>query len=362
MKIFTLFSMAFAFASCNSASGDSRMDKSPFVNDPGSAVTTVSTAVVEKKSFEYIIHTNGKIRSAKEQVILAENGGRLRIFNVSAGKKFIQGELMAQLDITSIEYQLERAQQARFNTEKEYESQLLGYEQLLQGKTTGQGDTIRRKLKISTGLSAAEQDIREANYAMDRAVFTAPFAGVIADIKVQQGDQLKPGQELFRLYDPYQLLMETKVLEADISLISIGTKAEVVPVSNPQRKYTASVSEINPYVDENGLVLVKLKVNSPGTINGSSALFPGMNCMATIILPFANTLIVPKEAIVMRNGKAVVFTLDNGKAKWHYVSTGRDNGSAVEILEGLETGQKVITSNNLQLMHDAPVTGHTQSN
>lgn len=133
--------MAFALASCNSASGDSGINKSPFANEPTSPATEVATAVAEKKPFEYVIHTNGKIRSAKEQFIQAENGGKLRVLNVAAGKLFTQGELMAQLDITTIEHRLERAQQARFNTEKEYESQLLGYEQLLQGKSAGQGDT-----------------------------------------------------------------------------------------------------------------------------------------------------------------------------------------------------------------------------
>ena len=80
-----------------------------------------------------------------------------------------------------------------------------------------------------------------------------------------------------------------------------------------------------------------------------------MNCTAVIKAPASRSLIVPKEAVVMRSGKAVVFTLQDGKAKWNYVAVGKDNGKEVEIKEGVTAGQKVITTNNLQLAHDAPV-------
>lgn len=103
------------------------------------------------------------------------------------------------------------------------------------------------------------------------------------------------------------------------------------------------------------MVLVKLKIASARSPREGKMLFPGMNCTATIKLPFEKTLVVPKESVVMRSGKAVVFTLEDGKAKWNYVTTGRDNGKEVEIKEGLQPNQKVITTNNLQLAHDALV-------
>lgn len=80
-----------------------------------------------------------------------------------------------------------------------------------------------------------------------------------------------------------------------------------------------------------------------------------MNCSVTINLPSGNTLIVPREALVMRSDRPVVFTLVNDKAKWNYVTVGRTNGKDVEITGGLKAGEQVITSNNLQLAHDAPV-------
>jgi multidrug efflux pump subunit AcrA (membrane-fusion protein) len=72
-------------------------------------------------------------------------------------------------------------------------------------------------------------------------------------------------------------------------------------------------------------------------------------------VPAAERIVLPKEAVVIRVGRAVVFTAEDGRAKWNFITTGRDNGKEVEILDGLTEGKEVIITNNLQLAHDAPV-------
>jgi membrane fusion protein, multidrug efflux system len=335
---------------CNASSSheNDMADKSYL---PPKQFTEVMTAHAEEKSFEYFIRANGKIISGRELMITAETGGRLVSWRAQTGVVFGQGSVIAQVDATAARHRLERAQLNHFNSEKEYEGQLLGYENLLKGKTQTEADNIRKKLRISSGLAGAELDIQEAGHELSRAIIKAPFSGMIADVRAQQGELVKPGQELFRIYDPGSLLLDIKVLEADVALLKKDVKAAIIPVSSPSSRYTAVVQDINPYVDESGMVQVKLKVHA----QGRTLLFPGMNCAATMVVPQAKALVVPKEAVVMRSGKAVVFTLENGKAVWNYVSPGRENGTEVEILEGLKPNAKVIITNNLQLAHDAPV-------
>lgn len=318
--------------------------------------TPVKTAPAEYRDFEVLLESNGKIKSLREQLVNSESGGKLVICNAQTGKFFGAGSSVAQFETTMIQYKLERARLNLFNNTKEYESQLLGYENLLKDKTAEQGEEIKRKLRISSGLSGTEQDIKEANYELSKSVIRAPFSGVLSDVKIQPGQQVKPGEELFRIYDPANLLLETRILESDISLLRKGTPAEIAPLSDPARKYKASVYEINPYVDENGMVIVKLRVQQTQTEKkGGSLLFPGMNCTITIRIPGSKSVLVPMEAVVIRDGKNIVFTLENGKAKWNDVIVGRTNGKEVEIREGLRGGEDVIISNNLQLSHDAPV-------
>jgi hypothetical protein len=103
-------------------------------------------------------------------------------------------------------------------------------------------------------------------------------------------------------------------------------------------------------VDENGLVTVKALV--PNTRN---ALFEGMNVRVIIRKVVPGQLVVPKQAVVQRQGREVVFVLEDGLAKWNYVKTGRENSTSYTITEGLQAGMKVIISGNLNLAHDAEV-------
>jgi RND family efflux transporter MFP subunit len=343
--------MAIVISSCNSTAATPEAEPEQNIVLPVATATQVSTEIALSKNFQYFIQTNGKIRSLNQQLITVENGGRLVAYHAQVGKVFTAGTVIAKMETTPVQHRLERAQLTLFNSQKEYESQLLGYENLMKDKTTIESDAIKQKLRISTGLAGAEQEIKEAKYELTKSLITAPFTGVLAGIKGQAGQLLAPGYELFTIYDPDNLLLEVKILEADITLLKKKMGASVAPVSSPDLRYAAEVYEIDPYVDENGMVLARLRIKTAA----SSTLFPGMNCTATIEVPVSKAVVVPKEAVVMRSGQSVVFTLNDGKAKWNYVKTGRDNGQEIEIRDGISAGMKVIISNNLQLSHDAPV-------
>ncbi|MEM6522263.1 MAG: hypothetical protein AAF693_00650 [Bacteroidota bacterium] len=80
-----------------------------------------------------------------------------------------------------------------------------------------------------------------------------------------------------------------------------------------------------------------------------------MNVQIKFALTQNKTLAIPKEALVIRSGREVVFVHEDGQAKWHYITSGVTNGEEVEVLQGLEEGMQVITENNLQLAHDAKI-------
>jgi membrane fusion protein (multidrug efflux system) len=309
--------------------------------------TAVHTAKAERKLFNYFIYSNGKIQSLSEELITAEADGKLAICHANPGSRFGKGDLIAKLATNAIDLKIERTQLNLYNSDKEYESQLLGYQNLLRNQDS---DLIKKKIRISSGLSMAEQDLKDANYELSKAFIAAPFACRVADVTVHEGEMVRAGQPMFRLYDPDHLVLVVKILEADLYLVKIGMAAEITPLADPDKKVTATVHDINPYIDENGMVSVRLSIQGRNEL-----LFPGMNATAVIDVPVTRSVVVPKEAMVMRNGKPVVFVIENGLAKWRYVTVGRDNGKELEIRDGVHDGEEVITSNNLQLGHDAPV-------
>jgi len=342
-------------ASCsspNAGSGEPTADA--IVDSLGK--TSVLTAIAVNAPFYYLITSNGKVLSHRDQLFIAEQTGHIINANLANAQRVSAGTQLLQLETQPIETKLARAQQRLYNNQKELESQLLGYRDLLQGKSEAEVAAIKQKLKTSTGVSDAEMDIKEAIYDLNKAHIKAPFSGILANVRVVTGQYITAGSELFRLYDPNDLELEVKVLESDALLLKKGSPAEVRPVSAENIHYTATVSEIDPYVDGNGQVSIKMKLQNGSKNKQMTTLLPGMNCIATIKAMVNNTVIIPKEGLLMRDNRPVVFTFENNKAKWHYVEIGKDNGKEIEIKKGITPGQKVIISNNLQLANDAPVT------
>ena len=92
-------------------------------------------------------------------------------------------------------------------------------------------------------------------------------------------------------------------------------------------------------------------------------LFSGMNVRVSVRRSLGQQLVIPKTAVVLRSGKQVVFTLQEGKAMWNYVHTGLENAteyvvsdkSQKGIEEGLLEGDTIIVTGNLNLAHEAAV-------
>jgi len=81
-----------------------------------------------------------------------------------------------------------------------------------------------------------------------------------------------------------------------------------------------------------------------------------MNVRVSIFRSLGKQWVVPKSAVVLRTGKEVVFTLEDGKAIWNYVQTGLENANSYTITsETLKEGDEVIISGNINLAHESSV-------
>ncbi|MDQ0640227.1 membrane fusion protein (multidrug efflux system) [Pedobacter sp. W3I1] len=301
------------------------------------------------RDLDYQIETSGKIRADRQLKVIAEVTGRLITCNLSNNSVVTQGSQLLSYDLKSVDLQIEKIKNSIFTSRMAFESDILSQESLLKGKSKGIRDTVYRKLKVDAGLSAAEIELRSLFDIRKNAVVRAPISGTIADVKIQNGMYIRNGDELFTIYSHNELTVETKILESDVASVKVGQLGVIRPIAS-DKDYQARVSGINPLVDESGMVSIKLAV-----VNDGQSLLPGMHVTVNISIPVKHVLLVPKDAILFKNSRGVVFTMDKGLAKWSYVVMGRENGNYVEILDGLAQNQKVIISNNLQLSHDTRV-------
>jgi RND family efflux transporter MFP subunit len=339
--------LAFSFSCTKEAEKVEEAPTESFRNEV--AATEVRTAAAERKSFDYLINATGKLEAGSEVMALIEQAGYLLEVNVKEGQYVKKGDIIAKLDPAEAQFRLEKAQIALRNAKAEYESMKFGYDAVFSSKDQERIALIDDQLKAKSGVFLAEVELKEAQMNFERCQVKAPISGQVADLKFTSGSLVSSSQALCEILSTNELVLRVKVLESDIPQISIGQSAEVYPITATNVALAGRVSGINPRVDENGLVQVSI------SLGGNKNLLPGMNARAIIRAPQNNSLVVPKAALVYRSGRAVVFTIENNESKWNYVEVGKDNGQEVEILDGIEAGSTVITTNNLQLAHQAPV-------
>ncbi|WP_375578209.1 efflux RND transporter periplasmic adaptor subunit [Marivirga tractuosa] len=350
-KIFLLF-ISIVYWACNSGEKiDEKTATENIKNTPPNTMVKVDTAVTAP--FYLLIESSGKVKAHKDVQVLAETSGTIQHANVKSGQKVKEGEVLVRLNPEEAQLQL---QSAEINYEKaklEFENSLIGFPKLL-AQENPEKDSLYQKLKIGSGLQESNIQLKEAKIALQKTMIRAPFSGTLYDVKAFRGKHINSGDELFSEFN-HRLLVEVNLLESEALNLKEGMPAEI---RNPamDSNFQGEVFSVNPNVDENGLVQTHI------LIKGEHALWPGMNVEVEIKIPKGERLQVPKSSLVLRSGKPVVFSIEKDLAKWNYVEFGYDNGKMVEITDGLKAGMLVITNNNLQLAHDAPISIQNSDN
>ncbi len=212
--------------------------------------------------------------------------------------------------------------------------------------------TDRQKTQAATtGLTQAEQAFQRARLAADRTKLRAPFGGRLADVEVELGQQVSPGQTVFRLLDDSRMKVEGNVLGADVVNLRQGATARIrVPDLNDQ-EFAGKIYSINPTIDESGFARVTVTIP-----NEEGRLVAGLYAyvyLETERRP--DRFVVPADALLVRSGRDLVFVVNNNTAEWVYVTTGTRSGNEVEILDGLSPGDSVAVAGHFALAHNAVV-------
>lgn len=344
-KIHFLFSLALIVSACNADEAiDEKTATENVKNTPPN--TLVKTDTVINAPFYLLIESSGKVRAHKDVQIVAEATGTIQKAQIKSGQSVSKGQLLVQLNPEDAQLKLQSAEINYEKAQLEFQNNLIGFPKLLAQKDPTK-DSLYQRLKTSSGLQENSIQLKEAKIALQKTVIRAPFSGTLYDVQAFEGKHVSAGDELFSQFN-HRLLVEVNLLESEALNLKEGMPAEV---RSPSMDNTikGKVYSINPKVDENGLVQTQI------LIENQHPLWPGMNVAVEIRIPKGERLQVPKSSLVLRSGKPVVFSIEKELAKWNYVESGYDNGKMVEITDGLEAGMIVITNNNLQLAHDAPI-------
>ena len=207
-----------------------------------------------------------------------------------------------------------------------------------------------------SGVSKARTALERARLDLERTEIRSPFNGVITGLTLSPGEQVTVSETICTIVDKFNIEAEVGVLEADLRYVDVG-KPTLLAVPALQETLKVQVDVVSPQFDRQSRtcqVLIRLK-DPTGRIR------PGMFVRALIAgETFRDRLLVPREAILTRDDRPLLFKVEDNRAKWLYVQLGESNDDLIEItkvLQGgpLTPGDKVIVSDHLTLTHEAKV-------
>lgn len=211
----------------------------------------------------------------------------------------------------------------------------------------GPEDTLikaaRQRLKLWDMSASEVAALEKRGQPREYVPIYAPRSGTVVAKHVDSGSAVKMGETLLRIADLSQVWVEAEVYEADLELVRDGMAATVTLPYLPNRSYEARVDYIYPYLEGDSRTgRVRLTLDNP-----SGALKPDMYAEVTLKANLGHQLAVPEEAVMIAGDSRVVFVdLGEGRLKPVKIKTGRRAQGFIEVLDGLISGDTVVTSGN----------------
>ncbi len=194
-----------------------------------------------------------------------------------------------------------------------------------------------KRAQLDPRLARAEQEVRSANIMRDYARISTPFSGIVTAKSVEPGNLATPGAPLLTIEQEGVYRLEASVDESRLPSARAGATVEVA-LEGLERKLSARVSEVVPAVDAASRSSI-VKIDLPAL----PQLRSGMFGRAFFPLGARRVVAVPTSAIVERGQLQSVFVAEEGTARTRLITTGQRAKDTVEVISGLNPGERIVT-------------------
>ncbi len=298
----------------------------------GGTSVSVDVLVINRETLQNQIFASGTILPNEEVDLKAELSGRLVALHIQEGATVKKGQLIAKINDRDLKAQLQK----------------VGFNQDLAKKIEGRQQKLLNIEAINLqdydvtandiNVLEAEKEVLAAQ--LEKTEIRAPFSGRIGLKNISQGAFVSPGTSIVTITQSNPVKVEFDVPEKYARAIRTGSTIKF-RLNSDQLERTAKVVALDPKIDE---TLRTQKVRALAS-NPSEQIVPGMFVKVNVNLEANNSAImIPTNAIVpVLKGKKV-YVKRNGKAQEVMITTGLRTDDRVEILEGLQPGDSLITS------------------
>jgi RND family efflux transporter MFP subunit len=253
------------------------------------------------------------------------------------------GEELAVIDAEEIRARAEQAKAGLEQARRDFARQ----GELLGGRATTRQDyeSAETRVKVAEGVVA------ETAAMLGYTRITAPIEGRVTRKLAGEGDWAVPGKPLLEIETRGVPRFEVDLPETLVELVKLGDRM-AVEVSGSGGEMEGTVMEMAPAGDA-GSRTFRMKLALP---EGAAAMRSGRFGRVAVPVGRVKRLVVPETAVVKRGQMEVVMVVREGRAVLRLVTKGRVKGGRVEVLSGLEAGERVVATGVERVKEGQPVT------
>ncbi|MFZ5452863.1 MAG: efflux RND transporter periplasmic adaptor subunit [Thermodesulfobacteriota bacterium] len=294
------------------------------------AAVTGPILVVQESAIPQELEVLGAVISKSLAQVSSQVPGRVAKIWVEAGTRVKAGDPLVSLTAAEYQARLNQAQAQLQQTSADYKR----YQFLLKEGAVSPQEFGAMEARFKT----AKAQVAEAATMTGYTVVKAPEAGVVAERKTAVGDLAQPGQVLVTLYNPARLQVEGEINDSYREQVKLGDTAKV---SVPAVQFQADLplTEIFP-ISAAGSRTFKVRTK----MIRDSRLTPGMFARLKLPLGPGRGLLIPQNAVQTVGQLTMVKVMKDQTPELRQVKLGRQVGEKVEVLAGLQVGDKIILS------------------
>jgi membrane fusion protein, multidrug efflux system len=295
----------------------------------------VNVFVVQPETLAVSVPATGTLLARESVALVSELSRRLKKIRAVEGAAVAKGAVLFELDVADLQAELARLEvqlrvaktsvdrqaallQEQLTTEIEWEAAVARYDEL---------EAQRRVLAVS----------------LDKALIRAPFAGTVGLRNVSEGAWVSPDTVLTTLHDTSRLKLDFTLPERYAGLLAQGRRFQFT-VEGRAEPVSATVQAFETAIDA-----ASRSVVVRGLVENVNDLLPGTFARLDVPLTAEQALMIPSIAVIPGAEGRSVFIEKEGTAHSVAVEIGARQAARVQVLTGLQAGDRVITSNLLRL-------------
>lgn len=308
------------------------------------ATVAVRVDTVTKEVPAADVVANGIFAPSQELSFSAEKAGRVVSVLVKEGNYVRKGQTLATIRVEQLSVDVQSAETA-------YQTALADKERYENAFKTG-GVTQQQLDQVKLSLSNAKARLEQARINLGDANIRATIDGIVNERYIEPGSVVAAGTKLFDIVNVSTLKLNVTVNEAQVAALNTGKTVKVKASVFPDKVYTGKISFIAAKADQSLNFPIEIEIAN----DAARQLKAGM--YGTALFDFPNQVpvtIIPRTAFVGSVNSSQVFVVENGTAKLKKVTPGRLFGDRVEVLDGLQPGDVVIISGQINLADGAAI-------